>query len=72
MRAREAHQLRVGQFVVTSYGTSHRKGQINKIEWPHFVVTSTLENGKDRQVRRQYRSIHSIEDYTRQYGPPRG
>lgn len=72
MNAREARRLRVGQFIVTAFSNSHRKAQINRIEWPHFLVTTTLASGKDQEERRLYRSLFTVEEYTRQYGSPKG
>ncbi len=63
MNAKTARRLRAGDFVIAAFGTSHRRAQIMRIEWPHFHVHTTLKNGEERVQRSRYQSLHSEAAY---------
>ncbi len=68
MKARDAHQLVVGDFVVTAFSNSHRKAQIGSIDWPHFRMITTLASGEVREEVRLYRSLFTVSEYEQLHG----
>ncbi len=68
MNAQTARQLRPGDYVVSAFGTSHRRAKVVSIQWPHIVVAATMANGEDREQQRQYRSLFLVDEYKRKYG----
>lgn len=71
MKAKEARQLRVGDWVMANFSNYAQAAKVVAIEWPHFVIVSpaTKRRGPLKRTRR-YRSLWKCDNAPRDDNRP--